>query len=192
MRRMTIASLILLFFVAASAFAEERESAVTKFMRWSGYGIGDGYHVCPCPRQERCRQLPGVTHVAPVQCAPCQESCRAPVVSEPIPAIPEFSPVPAANESLPARTSIVTETQPAEVSSTQRLKFPTGATHYVPAVSQGTGLKPSVQRKTKHLFDGSLWYGQNRLREADTQQQIGQQQLGRWPHVSKAQETAAR
>ena len=49
-RAMAVAMTTLLIASAASA---GEGNVFTKFMRWTGYGIGSGYHTCPCPKPVR-------------------------------------------------------------------------------------------------------------------------------------------
>ena len=73
-RAMAVAMTTLLIASAASA---GEGNVFTKFMRWTGYGIGSGYHTCPCPKPARGRQSgPCVTgNCSPVVGSPCDYGC---------------------------------------------------------------------------------------------------------------------
>ena len=73
-RAMAVAMTTLLIASAASA---GEGNVFTKFMRWTGYGIGSGYHTCPCPKPARGWQSgPCVTgNCSPVVGSPCDYGC---------------------------------------------------------------------------------------------------------------------
>lgn len=49
-RRWLFASAVLMF--VNCGFVSAGDNAFQKFMRWTGYGFGPGYHTCPCPKRE--------------------------------------------------------------------------------------------------------------------------------------------
>ncbi len=73
-RAIAVAMTALLITSAASA---GEGNVFTKFMRWTGYGIGSGYHTCPCPKPVRGWKAGACAtgHCSPVVASPCEFGC---------------------------------------------------------------------------------------------------------------------